>query len=183
MMERDDIGKFLLGLGSSVVAIELILFWDLIFSPAGIGLLLIGIYLISISKELWKESIKKLLPFRVGNLMRFPRLPYFQTGIMLLLLIGSMLMILPSSYEGFILVLLGLAVSQSILTLSKKNIKDEFKILMVLEFHLFIFFSTFVYVNFDRFYLFSRGPFYLSSFFLYIAWLVQFLYMYFKILK
>jgi len=183
MMERYDVGKFLLGLGSSILGIEISLFWDIIFLPAGIGLLFIGIYLILISKERWKESIKNMLPFRPENLFRFPRLPYFQTGIMVLLFLASILMILPFSYEGLIIVLLGLAVSQSILTIPKKNIKDEFNILITLEFQLFAFFSTFIYVNFDRFYLFSRGPFYLPSFFLYIAWLVQFLYMYVKIFK
>jgi len=166
-----------------VIGIKVVLLWGLIFSLGGIGLILIGIYLISISQEPWKESVKSFLPFRPGNLFRFPRLPYFQTGIMVLLLLASMFMVLPSSYVGFILILLGLAVSQSILTIFKKNIEDEFKIMMILEFQLFIFFSTFIYVNFDRFYLLSRGPGYISSFFLFIAWFLQFLYMYFKILK
>jgi len=182
-MERYDIGKFLLGLGSSVIGIKIIILWYFMFSPGGIGLLLIGIYLMSTSKETWKESVKNILPFRPGNLFRFPRLPYFQTGIMVLLLLGSMFMILPSSYGGFILILFGLAISQSILTIFKKNIKDESKILMVFEFQLFIFFSTFIYVNFERFYFLSRGSGYIQSFFLFIAWFLQFLYMYFKFLK
>ena len=173
----------MLGLGSSVTGIEILFLWSMIFLPAGIGLILLGVYIISISKKSWKESVKNALPFRVGNLMRFPRLPYFQTVIMVLLLLGSMLMILPSGYVGFILILLGLAISQSILTISKKNVEDESKILMVFEFQLFIFFSTFIYVNFDRFYILGRGPEYVSSFFLFTAWFLQFLYMYFKILK
>lgn len=182
-MERYDIGKLLLGLGSSVLGIEIVFFWNLIFFPGGVGLLLIGIYLISISKEQWKESVKKILPFRPGNLLRFPRLPYFQTGIMILLFLASMFLILPSGYQGFILVLLGLAVSQSILTIPKENIKDESKILIVFQFQLFIFFSTFIYVNFDKLYLLGRGPAYLSSFFLFTAWFLEFLYLYIKILK
>jgi|GEM_PF-2436438 len=182
-MERNDIGKLLLGLGSAVIGIKVIFLWDLIFSPGGIGLLLIGIYLISISKEPWKESVKNVLPFRPGNLFRFPRLPYFQTGIMVLLFLASIFIVLPSSYEGFILILLGLAVSQTILNISKKHIEDESKIMMILEFQLFIFFSTFIYVNFDRFYFLARGPDHISSFFLFIAWFLQFLYMYFKIFK
>jgi len=182
-MERNEIGKFLLGLGSCVAGIEIVFLWRLLFFPGGIGLLLIGIYLISISKEPWKESVKSFLPFRPGNLFRFPRLPYFQTGTMVLLLLGSFFIVLPTGYVGFILILLGLAVSQSILTISKKNIKDESKILMVLEFQIFIFFSTFLYVNFDEFYFLSQGPDYISSFFLFIAWFLQFLYMYFKIFK
>jgi len=182
-MERYDIGKFLLGLGSCVVGIEIVFLWNLIFSPGGIGLLLIGIYLITISKETWKESVKTFLPFRPRNLFNFPRLPYFQTGIMVLLLLASIFIILPSGYGGFILTLTGLAISQSILTISKKNIEDESKIMMVLEFQLFIFFSTFIYVNFNRFYFLGRGPVYISSLFLFIAWFLQFLYIYFKILK
>ncbi len=182
-MRKSDIGKFLLGIGSFVVGIEIILFWSLIYRFGGVGFLLVGIYLISISREELKDSVKNILPFRPGNLFRFPRLPYFQTGIMLMLVIATIFMILPSGYEEFILVLIGLAVSQSILIISEKNFKDEIKILTVIQFQLFIFFSTFIYVNFDRFYFFSQGPEYISSLFLYIAWLFQFLYMYFKILK
>jgi len=182
-MKISDIGKFLLGLGSLVIGIEIVLLWDLIFVPGGIGLLLIGVYLISISKETWEETMKNILPFRVGNLFRFPRLPYFQTGVLVLIFFGSILTVLPSSYVGFIMILLGLAISQSLLTVFKKYFKDESKMLIVFQFQLFLFFSTFIYVNFDRFYLLGRGPTYLSSIFLYIAWFLQFLYMYLKILK
>lgn len=182
-MDRYDIGKLLLGIGICVVGIEIALLWDLRFFPNGVGLLLIGIYLILISKEPWKDKVRNLLPFRPGNLFRFPRLPYFQTGIMVLLFLASILVILPFSYQGFILILLVLAGTQFLLTFRKKNIKDESKILIVFEFQLFIFFSTFIYVNFDRFYFLSRGPVYIPSIFILIAWLLQFLYMYFKVLK
>ncbi|MEF8835883.1 MAG: hypothetical protein V5A76_06975, partial [Candidatus Thermoplasmatota archaeon] len=182
-MKKSDIGKFLLGIGSSVIGFEIVLFWNLIYFFGGVGLLLIGIYLISISKKAWKDSVKNILPFRPGNLFRFPRLPYFQTSIMFLLLIATIFLILPFGYELFIIVLLGLAIPQTILIISEENIKDEFKILTIMQFQLFIFFSTFIYVNFDRFYLFSQGPEYISSLFLYVAWLFQFIYMYFKILK
>jgi len=183
MMERSDIGKFLLGLGTLGLGVEIVFHWDYIYRLGGLGLLIMGVYLVSSSKEAWKDSVKDILPLRLGNLFRFPRLPYFQTVIMVLLFLASIFMILPSSYGGLLLVLLGLAISQFALNISEKNIKSEFRIMLVFQFQVFIFFSTFIYVNFQRSYLLRIGSEYISSIFLFFAWFAEFLYLYLKIFK
>lgn len=182
-MKKSSLAELALGLVCLVLGTEVVLLWPLIFLLGGVGLLILGISLVSDSNEHLKSSLKQSFPFRVENLFRFPRLPYFQTGMMILILIASLFSILPSGYSGFILVLVGLAVSQFGLNISKKNIKSQHRIMIVLQFQIFVFFSTFIYVNFEISYLFGMGPAYLSSIFLFFAWFAEFLYLYFNLLK
>jgi len=111
-MKYSKSARLILALASLLFGIEVILLWDIVFLFGGIGLIILGVASIANSDESWKKSMKDAFPFRIGNLFRFPRLPYFQTGIMVFYLIGAVFSILPSGYFEFMLVLLGLAVSQ-----------------------------------------------------------------------
>ncbi len=183
MMKYSRSARLILGIASLLFGIEVILFWEFIFLFGGIGLIILAVALIANSDEYWKKSMKEAFPFRIENLFRFPRLPYFQTAIMVFYLIGAIFSILPSAYSGFMLVLIGLAISQIVLNISEKNIKSEPKIMIALQFQTFIFFSTFVYENFQTSYLLSLGPEYLASVFLFFAWFFEFIYLYMRIFK
>lgn len=182
-MKRSTLTQVLLGLGCLVIGTESVLIWPNIFVFGGVGLLILGAVLILDSNKMLKTSFDEFLPFRLNNLFRFPRLPYFQTGVMILLIIASIFSILPSGYLVFILVLSGLAISQFILNISKENIESEYKIWTVFQFQIFIFFSTFVYVNFETSYILSVGLDFISSIFLFFAWFFEFLYLYFRLFK
>ncbi len=180
-MDRKDTAKFLLGIGSLILGIEAVLFWVTPSNIGGIGLLLLAFYLISVSDEDLKNKVKNKFPFRPGNLVRFPRLPYFQTGIMVLLFILTLFTV-PSG-GGIILVLLILAVTQSYLISSKENIQDDSKIKNVFQIQLFVYFSTFIYANFQNSYLLDFHTEFLAPLFLIIAWVLESFYLRARILK
>ena len=185
-MKRSRIGKFIISITCLVFGVESAVLLDNIYLFGSIGLSGLGIYLLIRLNDALRSKLNEAIPFRVENLSRFPRLPYVQVAVLVYIFIGSIFSILPDSYQGFILVLVALAVTQTALTISKENIQSEFKILTVFQFQVFVFLSTFVYVNIEKFLLIDIiGPAgeYLAAIFLFFAWFFEFLHLYFRMFK
>ncbi len=176
-MDELKLKRLLLGSILLLLGIDISVFWKSFPRYGAIGFFLVGIYMILTSEEGLKEKAKNTFPFRVENLLRFPRLPYFQTALFVLIFLASLFFI-SYDYIALIWVLIGLAVSHFILSSMKRNIQDESKIMLVIEFQIFLYFSTFIYVHFNRFYISGNTPDFLPSIIFMLAWIVEILRLY-----
>ncbi len=180
-MKDIEIKRFLPGLILVLLGVEVIFSLKSVPRLGGIGFLITGSYLIFTSEDGLKEKVKEPLPFRPRNLLRYPRLPYFQTSVLILVLLASVVMIY--NYMALVGALIGLAASQFILSSLKKNIQERSKIILVMEFQLFIFFSTFIYAHFHDLLLLEKAPGFSPSLILMIAWIGEIMHLYINIFK
>ncbi|MBS3817599.1 MAG: hypothetical protein KGY76_08570 [Candidatus Thermoplasmatota archaeon] len=174
--------RFLTGLITVLLGIDALLSLPYMFRFAGIFLLFLGGLSLLRSKEELKEDFKDRLPRGVTNLFRYPRLPYFQTGIVLLLVFGA-IFFLAEDFTALIFVLIGLGVTQLVLTTFKKNIEDKSKIFLVIKIQLFLLFSTFVYINSGKLLLLRPSPPTFFQILFVIVWIIVVFQIYFKNFK
>jgi len=165
------VGMILLILGSDVL-ISLTSF----FRSGGIFLISIGSLLMIYSNENWKEDFEEDIPQRVEDLFYYPTLPYFQTGLVFLLFLGSLFYM--DDYIGMIVVMSGLIFSQLPLMSFKRYLKDRTKMFLVMEFQIFLFLSTFLYVHAGDLFIFRVSPEILQTAFFVVIWTVEIIRLY-----
>lgn len=171
MMDEVNKLSFFAGMLLLIFGVDALISLTSYFRSSGIFLILIGALLVINSRKRWEEDFEESVPRQIEDLFYYPTLPYFQTSLVALLFIGTLFYI--DDYIGMIVVMLGLIVPQLILMTFKKYIKDRAKMFLVIEFHLFLFFSTFLYIHAEKLFIFKISPGILKTAFFVGAWTVE----------
>ena len=169
-------------IGSLLILISLqpLVSWAFPYNLGGLWLIILGMSLVIYNIEDWRRLVEKKLSFRPKNLFRYPRLPYFQVLVLLLLFFLALFTIRPMVLMFALIIL---ALTQSYLIILKQNFQDEMKVKTVFQIQVFTYTSLFIYSNFHRFYLIGDYSEYLASLFIILAWLIELFYLYIKIFK
>lgn len=138
----------------------------------------VGIVLIYLSFKRAKEDFEEAAPEIIQGLIYYPKLPYFQTLVVFLLFLSTLFFI-PDPL-GILVILLGLGISQAILTIFKKYMKDRMKVLTVIKFQIFTFFSIHFYVTANDLFISRPIPDVFTEIFVLLAWIAMFLNLYLK---
>ncbi len=170
-MEKLDKRNFFAGLIIFILGLDTLLSLSFYFNSTGFFLLFIGILLMIHSNEDWREDLSKRLPQELEELFYYPTLPYFQTALVMLLFLGSLFYM--DDYIGMLVVMIGIVVTQIPLVSFKKYLKDRTKMLIVMEFQLFLFFSTFLYLHAPDLFVFRFLPEILRTAFFVAIWTVE----------
>ncbi len=139
---------------------------------------LIGITFIYLSFKRAKEDFEESAPEVLQGLIYYPKLPYFQTLVVFFLFLSTLFFV--PDFLGIAVILLGLGVSQAILTVFKKYMKDRVKVLTVIKFQIFVFFSMHFNVTANDLFILRPIPDVFTEIFVLLAWIAMFLNLYLK---
>ncbi len=143
----------------------------------GLGLILIGLLILISARETWREKFRRRSPDIFRELFFYPTLPYLQTTIFILVILLSIIFL--STSPGFLMVVLFVAgLSESILWFVDKHIEEKRKVLAVIQFHLFLFFSTFVSIHIGDMTGYEEAPESFTLILLFVLWLLEIIYLY-----
>lgn len=148
----------------------------------GVLFLLIGLFIILTSSQSYKQKLFDYIPRSIRKYLKYPKIKKVQLVVLILLILTSLLIFRGNTTLMIFATSLFLLSQIFAFILHNKNdfLDKEKNIHILIQFHLFAFFSTFIYFHFNDMIAYPDAPKLFSNIFLIGIWIVELLYLWEK---